>query len=490
LAWSGAGAAETTLRLGLDALPLSLGNPYRTAAIPSIYTLSAMFDGLTRLDDRGQLLPWLAVKWESADNLVWRFTLRDGVKFSNGAPLDAQAVKTAVDYLASEAAVKEGLVREIPAMRGARAIDARTVEITLAEPDPLFPRSASALPIAEPGQWTRLGREDFGRAPVGTGPFMLERWESNRGLFRAFAGSWRRPKVDRLEILAVPDRSARVQAVLSGQLDVAIGLGPEDVRTIAAGGGRDVRVPTAQVFAWTFMLTRKGVKTEGPLADARVRRALTMATNRQAIIDTLLDGAGVVADQPAARIAFGHNPAIAPLPYDPTRAKALLSEAGYPQGFAMALTMSAGSAAADSEIHQRIADDLAKIGVRVEIRSVPMAQYLQHISRASFETDAFGMTFPNDPNLDALRPLRIHSCLRREPFYCDQRIMPKIEAALREGDPKRSLALRHEIMAWYAAEAPSLFIYEGVRFVGTTAKVSGYDESNGNIAFDRITLER
>src|SRR5437870_2479679 len=139
---TGAAAAETTLRLGLDALPLSLGNPYRTAAIPSIYVLSAMFDGLTRLDNAGNLSPWLATKWESTDNLTWRFTLRDDVRFSNGVPLTADAVKAAVDYLASDAAAaKEGLIREIPALRGARVIDPHTVEITLVESDPLFPRS-------------------------------------------------------------------------------------------------------------------------------------------------------------------------------------------------------------------------------------------------------------------------------------------------------------------------------------------------------------
>lgn len=478
--------AETTLRLGLDALPLSLGNPYRTAAIPSIYVLSAMFDGLTRLDNTGNLSPWLATKWESTDNLTWRFTLREDVRFSNGVPLTAEAVKAAVDYLASDtAAAKEGLIREIPALRGARVIDPHTVEITLMESDPLFPRSAAALPVAEPGQWAKLGREDFARAPVGTGPFMLERWEANRGVFKAFAGSWRKPKVDRLEIIAVPDRSARVAAVLSGQLDVALGLGPEDVHEIVAGGGKDVRVPTAQVFGWSYMLTKK---IAAPLNDVRVRRALIMATDRKLIVDKLLDGAGAVANQPAARASFGYNPAIATLPYDPAKAKTLLAEAGYPNGFAMTLSSAAGSSAADTEIQQQVASDLARIGVKVEIRTTTMPQYLLNLSRAGFETDAFVTIFPSDPNLDAMRPLRLHSCLRREPFYCDQRIMPKIESALREADPAKSLALRREIMAWYADEAPSLFIYEGMRFIGTSAAVSGYAEANGMIAFDKITV--
>ncbi|MDX2144367.1 MAG: ABC transporter substrate-binding protein [Rhodospirillaceae bacterium] len=475
-----------TARVGLDSLPLSFGNPFRTAQIPSIYTTSAIFDGLTRIELDGTLQPWLATSWESVDGVTWRFMLREGVTFSNGTPLTAGAVVTAVEYLASEEATRESLTREMPKLKSARAIDERVVEIILAETDTLFPRSAAALPVAEPHEWKRLGREGFSKQPVGTGPYKVVDWQANRVVLTAHDTSWRRPKLRDLEIIAIPDSSARAQALSAGRIDAAVGLAPEALSVIEAEGGQALRIPTAQVFGWAFMLMREGKPVTGPLADARVRRAMTMAVNRQLIVDMLLSGAARVPSQGATPAVYGYNPDLKPLPYDPAAAKKLLAEAGYADGFAMSLMSTAAAVGADTEIHQRVAADLAEVGIRVEIRTTPMQQYLQYLGRSSFPTDAFGMSYPADPNIDAIRPLRIHSCLRREPFYCDERIMPKINAALTATDEAERLKLRRDILAWYAEEAPALFIYEGVRFVGLGPKVRGFAEAHGVIAYDRI----
>jgi peptide/nickel transport system substrate-binding protein len=477
-----------TIRVGIDSLPLDFGVPYRSAQIPTTYTTAAMFDGLTRIDLSGELKPWLATSWESTDALTWRFTLRDGVTFSNGAALTAEAFKVAGEYLASEAAVRESLTREIPRIKAARVIDARTVEITLAEPDTLFPRSAAALFVAEPGAWQKLGREEFGKQPVGTGPYKLVRWEANRAVLTAHEQSWRRPKMRDLELIAVPEAASREQALMAGRLDVAVGLSPEALNTIEAEGGQGVRTPVAQVWGWAFVLTRDGKKTEGPLQDKRVRQAMTMAVNRRLIIDALLDGRAKVASQGATESVYGYNPDLKPRPFDLAAAKKLMAEAGYPNGFSMTVLSTAGAVGADAEIHQRIASDLTALGIKAEIRGAPLPQYLQFLSTGTFPSDAFGMTYPADPNIDAIRPLRIHSCLRRQPFYCDDRIMPKIKAALTTRDPGEALKLRREILAWYHDEAPMLFVYEGVRFIGLSKSVRGFGEAYGLIAYDQIEL--
>jgi peptide/nickel transport system substrate-binding protein len=476
------------VRLGMDSLPLSFGNPYRTAQIPSIYVLSALYDGLTRIAQDGTLKPWLATSWDSTDALTWRFHLRKDVAFSNGTPLTAEAYKAAVDYLASDDALREGLVREIPKLKSARVIDPHTIEITLAEPDALFPRSAAALPVAEPNAWAQLGRDAFSKTPIGTGPFKVVKFETNRIVLTANETSWRPPKVRDLDIIAIPDVSARTQALLGGQVDVALGLGPEAIGDIRAEGGQAHIVPTAQVYVWSFMLQRDGKTVESPLQDKRVRQAMTMAVNRQQIVDTILGGHAKVASQGATPIVFGYNPALKPLPYDPAAAKKLLAEAGYPNGFSMTMLATASAVGAQTLVHQRVAADLAEIGIKVEIRTAPVPQYLTHLSRGTFPTDAFGVTFPADPNLDAIRPLRIHSCLRREAFYCDERIMPKIHEALAERDQAKALKLRQEILAWYHDEAPSIFIYDDVRIAGLGKNVRGFDDAHGMIAYDEIDL--
>lgn len=485
LAWQ---ANAATLRLGLEALPTSLGVPYRTAQIPSISTTAAIFDGLTRIDADGALKPWLATGWESSDGVTWRFTLREDVSFSNGVPLTAEAFKVAVDYLASSAAVREGLIREIPKLAGARTIDRRTVEIVLAEPDAMFPRSASALVVGEPGTWQRLGRDEFGRAPVGTGPFKIDRWEANRAVLSAFATSWRRPKVESLELVQIPDRTARVQALLSDQIDLAIGLGVQDLAPIDAAGLQTFRIPTAAVAGWSFMLIRNGKPVDTPLKDIRVRRAMTMAIDRDALVAELLDGNGKVASQPAASNVYGFNPDLTPLPYDPEGAKKLLAEAGYPNGFSLTMSAAAGAIGADTDVTLKAAEDLARIGINVEVRVIPLPQYLQHLSRSTFPTDVFTGSWPADPNIDALRPLRIHSCLRREPFYCDQDIMPKIRRALINMDAAEGLALRREIMAWYRDQAPGIYFNEGMRFAGAANRVQGFGEIHNQISYDEIEI--
>lgn len=477
---------DAKMRVAIDSLPLSFGNPYRTAQIPTTFTTSAIFDGLTHVTVDGTLQPRLAVSWSSVDALTWRFVLRPNVVFSDGTPLTAEAVKVAVEYLASEEAVRESLTREIPRLKGARVIDPLTIEITLTDPDSVFPRSASALMIGEPVAWNRLGREGFSKEPIGTGPFRLVRWEPNRAVLTAHEKAWRTPKVKDLELLVVPEVASRAQALMAKRVDIAVGLSPDTLSFVEQAGGQGVRVPTAQVWGWSFVLLRDGKKTEGPLQDKRVRQAMTMAVNRQLIVDTLLAGATRVAGQGATKAVYGYNADIKPRPFDPAAAKKLLAEAGYPNGFSMTVLSTAGTAGADSEIHQRMAADLAEIGIKVEIRSAPMQQYLQYLGAGNFPTDAFGMSYPADPNIDAIRPLRIHSCLRRQPFYCDERIMPKIQAALIAQNVDEAVGLRREILAWYHDEAPMLFVYEGVRFYGLGARVAGFEEAHGLISYDQL----
>ncbi len=193
--------ADSTVRLALTTLPVKFANPYASIGYPTIMTTSVMFDGLVRLDRSGALEPGLALSWVNVDQRTWRFNLRPGVTFSNGRPFDAEAVVAAVEHLAGPASASDFLKNELPAMTGARAVGPLTVEITTAAPEPLFPRHAVGLMIAEPDAWRRLGRDAFSGAPVGTGPFEIESWQAGRVRMKAFRASWRAPMAAGLEIL-------------------------------------------------------------------------------------------------------------------------------------------------------------------------------------------------------------------------------------------------------------------------------------------------
>ncbi|MCB2107997.1 MAG: ABC transporter substrate-binding protein [Rhodobacteraceae bacterium] len=489
--FSGDGKADDRpVRMALDSLPLSFGVPYRTSVIPSIYVTAALFDGLTRIDPDGTLKPWLATGWESSDGVTWRFTLRDDVKFSNGAPLTAEAFAVAANYLSTDEAIREGLRREITPLKGGRVIDDHTVEITLAEPDATFPRSASALYVAEPGAWQTMGRDQFGQTPVGTGPFQLVRWEANKAVLKAFEGSWRKPKINDLEIVAVPDRASRLQALIAGQVDIAVGLAAGDMDIVEANGGKGLRFASPQVAGWYFMLIRDGKPVDTPMQDVRVRRAMAMAIDRKLIVDALMYGEARLATQPSTAAAYGHNPDLKPLPYDPEAAKKLLTEAGYPNGFEMTFMATSGAVGVDTEVAQKAADDLSRIGIKVTILTEPVPQFLQHLSRATFPTDAFTGAWPAEPSMDAIRTMRLHSCLRREPFYCDQRIMPAIERAMTTMDEAEGLRLRHEVMKFYHDEVSGIYFFDGTVFVGAADYIDGMSMAHNIIAFDQIRSAR
>jgi len=476
-------AGEGTIRFALATLPPQLGNPYATSAMPSITTTSALYEGLTRITPDGTLRPWLAQSWTNVDPKTWRFTLRRDVLFSNGKRFNAAAVAASVIHMATKAKPTDGLVRgDLPPLESARAVDEFTVEIVTKTPVPTFPRYASVVFVPEPEAFVTLGPEDFAKTPVATGPFMVESWQPNKAVFAAFEQSWRKPKAARLEVLALPDATSRVQAVISGRADIAVGLGPEDVQALEAAGHKGVSWHDGGVSAISLVNTR-----QLPFNDVRVRRALNHAVNRAPIIDIIMQGRTVAAHQPAARGVLGRVDGLTPFEYDPAKAKRLLAEAGYAEGFKFVLETSFTSNASLAT-YQQVASDLAKVGVDMEIRPVQGPQYLKNVLQTGAYADAIIMPWQSAPTIDVLRAVRIHSCGTLTAWYCDKEAMPILSAALAEWDEAKALALRQDLVRRYHGQAASIFLYEQVFFAGLNKGTSGFADNFGMITYENITV--
>ncbi|MCB2108848.1 MAG: ABC transporter substrate-binding protein [Rhodobacteraceae bacterium] len=475
--------AETTLRMAIEAFPPSRGNPLRTSLSPSIYTLAAIFDGLTFINEKSEVKPALAVSWEPVDALTWQFHLRPDVKFSNGAPLTSDAFVTTVNYLASDDAYKEGLKQELAVLKSARAIDDLTFEITTTEPVAMFPRFAAAISGVEPNIWRAGGRDGYETAAVGTGPFKVDEMQANRWRLSAFKESWRPGKVDKLELLMLPDTSSRVQALAAERVDVAMVIGPDNIDALEAAGARVDSFITATVYAISLR-TREGDK----FADKRVREAVNLAINRDIIISAFLAGRTIATAQPGTRQTYGYDPSIPAYPYDPERAKQLLAEAGYPNGFTFTLDAPTNATVSDTSVFQQIQLDLQAIGVTMNITTLTYPMYLQKTSRTVFDGDAFPLAWASWPTLDTLRAIQTHSCRRLVPWYCDESVMPLFEQALAETDEAKGLALRHELAQRYHDQYPGIWMYELPVFVGLSSKVSGFEIIGYRILYDRIAL--
>jgi peptide/nickel transport system substrate-binding protein len=467
-------ASAETLRLAVDILPPSLGNPYRTSLPPTVWTNAAMFDALARFDEAGNIQPSLATSWEKIDALTWRFTLREGVRFHNGEPFTSDAVVTAIAYLVSDEATREGLKREIGILKSARAIDALNVEIATTEPTPQLPRYMTGLMLGEPKAWRALGRDEFARKPVGTGPFQMTAMASNAWKLSAFKGAWKPAKLEGLEMIAVPEASSRVSGVLAGRLHIAMSLSPDNLQVLEDAGHRGISGVDPAIFGISFILFKPG-----PLQDVRVRRALNMAVNRQRIIDALLGGATVMTGQPAARSVNGHNPAIAPYPHDPAMSKKLLAEAGFANGFAFTMEAATGIDANDAAVYQQVQSDLREIGVTMNIRTMPAVQYYNALRATEFSGEAFPVDWQSWPTVDVTRSVLAHSCQRLLPWYCDSKTTALMVAARTEFDDSKAIALRHQLAQQYHDQAPALFLYESPTFVGVSSRVQNYKLING-----------
>ncbi len=413
-------AQDQTLRIAPSVLTSTKGNPYNVLTMQAVMPMHAIFDTLTTINEDGEIVSSLAVAWSTKDAQTWIFELRPNVTFSNGEPFNAAAVVASANYLTSGRARADTIGGTLYQLEEAIALDELTVEVRLSVPHAIFPLHATDWRIAAPGHWVELGPDAFALDPVGTGPFQVTEWGETSITLVAHENSWRPPKVDALEIIQLPEQSARIQALISGAIDIATAIAPEDKTAVEAFGGTFVGRLTPNVSFIPFLT----VRGESPVKDVRVRQALNYAVNRRLIIEVMLAGSTEPSGQLAFPGAFGFNPDIEAFPHDPEKAKVLLTEAGYPNGFDMELatTLRGGN---DGAILQQIASDLAEVGVRVEIQTKPMMSLLSALYGGALDADAFGLFVRGH---DPLITYRFRTCLglaaSRAPYHCDEDLNP------------------------------------------------------------------
>ncbi len=351
-------AQEKTLRVGMTAadIPRTLGQPdqgfegNRFTGIP-IYDSLTQWD-LSKEKEPSVLIPGLATSWaaDANDKTKWVFKLRPGVKFHDGSDLGADAVvwnvqkvldKSAPHFDPSQVGVTAS---RMPTLRSARKIDDATVELTTSEPDSFLPINLSNLFMASPAHWeaklkavpasvtdaaerAKQAWAAFAADPSGSGPFRVTRFVARERLELAKNATYwdekRRPKIDRLVLLPLPEANARTAALLSGQVDWIEAPAPDAVPQIKQRGF--VVYQNAQPHVWPWQLSF----VEGsPWLDRRVRQAANLCINRSEMKELL----GGFMAEPKGTVGPGHpwwgNPKF-DIKYDPAAAKKLMGEAGF-----------------------------------------------------------------------------------------------------------------------------------------------------------------
>jgi peptide/nickel transport system substrate-binding protein len=447
-----------TLRVGLNGFPASLGNPFKGNGRPGTLVWYALFDGLTQLHEDGRLRPALALSWEIIEPTRWRFELRPGVRYANGKPFDARSAAAVIDWLISGPGRATVIGNELRGITEVRATAPLTLEIVTKDPDPILPKRMVGALMVEPDTWNQLGPDGFSLAPVGTGPFLLERWDQRkrRAYARLNPHRWRESAFARLEFVELPDAAVRTQALLSRDVDLAT-VEIEELDRLEDRGYPVIVTPSMSVMSVVFITERPD---PAPLRDLRVRQALNYAVDRETIARTLMRGLGRPAGQPAPSVSFGHDPTLEPYPYDPARARRMLAQAGYANGFPLTIEILINAFPADGLIYQAMAHYLREVGIDVSLRVITFPQYLRNLQRNGFAGDAFGSMWNSAPYNDATRPMESVSCRRPKPFFCDRELAAQLEQAMRIlPDDERLAAMRRVGRAYHEA-APALFLVE------------------------------
>ncbi|TVR93385.1 MAG: ABC transporter substrate-binding protein [Trueperaceae bacterium] len=384
LALTGLTAAQTsggTLVAAWEQEPVGL-DPHITSARSSYQVLENVIDTLITLDAEQNLVPSLAHTWTVADDgLSVTFELREGVRFSNGTELTSQHVVTVFERLL-DPETGSGNAWRMAGVTSIDAPDATTVVLTLDSPNPSLLghlASSNALGIFDP-----VGIEDgsINTRPIGTGPFMISDFQpGTRVLLERNPHYWEDglPYLDAVDIRIIGDETVRRSALVSGDIDWAFSVPSQAVEELDARD--DVLVDRAAAGAYYYI----GVNTaEGPLADERVRQAIAFAINRDNIAAAAEFGNAQVTQDPippSSAWHFGYTP----YEHDPERARALLAEAGYADGFEMEIMP---NSVMDNTVRaaQVIQADLAAVGIRASIRALEWAEWLQEQGDGNYDT--------------------------------------------------------------------------------------------------------
>ena len=488
------GAPATSLTVGLAAEAESLDPAlvYQSAGQSVVY---AIFDTILTIAPDGALGPGLAETWEVVDPTTIELALRDDVTFHGGEePFDAESVRFSIlrimdrDPVTGEPIIDDAAklnsqwIRDFGAVDDVEVVDEATVRITLTRPD-VGVLDALGRTFAVPPEYVgRVGNDGFAQAPVGTGPFVFDEWiKDDHTTLSKNPDYWASPRgeplVDTVVFRPIPDASTRLNELLSGGVDLIADPSPDQIDRIEESGGRVPTTADARRYMIWLSTDGKGALAEDPnktpaqataleaLAKPEVRLALNLAVDRQAIIETLLQGRG----EPMTGIFvpgdLGYDPDLPPFDYDPDLARELLADAGYPEGFEVDLDVCTCDR---SDLPEAVAGELAKVGVRVNLKPAEISQFNADWGAARTNPMRASRLSFSDVNVYLTLWLRSDGFLSR---FGDPAMDELIEEQAAEYAPAEREVILREIGERAREAAPALFLWSSPNLYGAAPTI-------------------
>ncbi|NKC30798.1 ABC transporter substrate-binding protein [Falsiroseomonas selenitidurans] len=416
-AFQGAPQAQT-LRIATSAEATS-ADPQHYAAAPNSTLHDHVFETLVEQDARLKTTPSLATAWSRRDDTTWVFDLRQGVRFHNGQDFtSADVVFSLCRILNNETELAVSYSSIVRRLARVEAEGPHRVVIATRQPEPLLPADIASLRIIPAGlvparpiafsledkcagagqPWPTLAQFNDGAAAIGTGPFRMRRFDRSGVTELARNDDYwgEKPHWATVRLQPVTAAGPRLAGLLAGDHDIVEAPSTGDIPRLRSNPA--IRLAVAPTTRLIFLQLDQrepapfvnGGTGANPLRDPRVRQALSLAIDRKAIAERVMDGLALPATQFLPEGMFGTIPGLPVLPYDPARARTLLAEAGHAQGFSLVLHATNNRYVNDARVIQAIAQYLNRIGVRAEVDAMPSNVYFGRRARREFSVPMGG----------------------------------------------------------------------------------------------------
>jgi len=382
-------AFAQTLTIGVRAGPESI-DPHYTATGTHAEALKHVFDTLTWSGTDLQIEPGLAESWKPIDPTTWEFKLRRGVKFHDGSDFTAEDVKFSIERIPTVSGPNPTTIY-VRRVKETRIVDPHTVHIVTDGPAPTLPNDFIRLFIVSHKAAAGLTKEsanqafNSGKAAVGTGPFKFVSWTPKEEfVLQRYDQHWRGASPwERVVRKEIPNDAARVAQLKAGQVDMIVRVPASDVPTLE----RDPKLKIAKVdtvYVFYVELDHRDKPPQvsakdgsplpkNPFQDPRVREAIDLAIDREALAEIAMEGLGKPVTQIVTANIFGHDDSIPPVKPNLQRARQLMQEAGYPNGFKAVFNFTNDRLPGDRAVGTSVAQMLARIGLEIQANGQPGA---------------------------------------------------------------------------------------------------------------------
>jgi peptide/nickel transport system substrate-binding protein len=392
-------------KLALSSPPTSM-DPHFYNLFPNLNVSDHIFETLVKMDPDSRVVPALAESWTLVNNLTWEFKIRKGAKFHDGSDVTAEDVAWSMDRPATIVGSPGKFDVYTKAIINKKIIDASTIRFTTKEPYPLMLADLTSVYIVSKKATTGIASDDFssGKGMVGSGPYKFVRFQRDDRVELerndAFNGG-SKPAWSKVTLRFIPNGATRLAALLAGDVQAIDNVPTPDLAKVRSDSSLSLSSKISHRLIYLYadtarekspFVTDKDGKPldKNPLMDPRVRQALSMAINREAIKDRVMEGLSEPTNNLVPKTLFGNNPNLKTVKFDPEGAKKLLATAGYPNGFGVTLHTPNNRYVNDEKIAQTIAQMYARIGVATKVEGMPMSVYSARGAKQEYSLGLLG----------------------------------------------------------------------------------------------------